>query len=116
MPAYDFRDQPPVWVWYGTYVGPNPTNKSGWSEKYIEARVDLADDGAWVFSKRFGALPDNGRGTPQPKVFQSMEGAQRAARLWITEKQNTTGYTETPRPRAADSGVLTEPDWDDEDD
>ena len=105
MSNHDFRDQEPVWVRYAEYVGNG-------SDKFYEVRIDMADSGEFVLTKRWGPRPDQGRGQIKVETFQSMSLAMGVADGQLATKLRK-GYVLTERPLAA-SGQVTQ-DWSDED-
>jgi len=99
--SYDFRDQEPVWVKYLIYV-------NGGSNKYYECRLDMADDGAIVLSKRWGRRPDFGTGQVQTERHPSLGIAMSVADAQI-ENKIRKGYEVARRPRSASGNV--DEDW-----
>lgn len=100
---YDFRDQEPLWVRYAEYVG-------GGSNKFYEVRIDLADDGHYVVTNRWGRRPDTGSGQIKEGVANTLPMAQRMALDKFALKL-AKGYRECDRPLAASGHV--EQDWED---
>jgi predicted DNA-binding WGR domain protein len=102
---YDFRDQEPLWVKYAEYVGNG-------SDKFYEVRIDLADDGQFVLTKRWGARPDVGRGQIKPEYYITLVHAQNNADAALGGKLRK-GYVLAPRPYAASNKVYKEtgPDY-----
>jgi len=99
---YDFRDQEPVWVEYAEYVG-------GGSNKYYEIRIDFADDGLYVLTKRWGARPDTGKGQIKVETFTSLDRARGVADGQLASKLRK-GYRECARPEAAGKQVVVDTD------
>jgi predicted DNA-binding WGR domain protein len=100
--TYDFRDQEPMWVRYAEYVG-------GGSDKYYECRVDLADDGSFVITRRWGARPDTGTGQIKIEVRHDSTQAVGHATTLLHAKL-AKGYVECERPWAAGAMVARERD------
>lgn len=105
MTAYDFRDQDPAWFKYAEWIGQG-------HDKYYEVRIDLADDGQFVLTKRWGPRPDNGKGQIKVETCQSMTSAISRATGWLDVKLRK-GYKIAERPLAANGQVAE--DWSDED-
>jgi predicted DNA-binding WGR domain protein len=105
--VYDFRDQTPAWTQYAI-------NTSGSHDKYYETRIDLADDGWFVLTKRWGRRPDTGKGQQKTEIYQSMSTAMGVAHGQLEDKIRG-GYYLVDRPDTADSQVVTE-DWGDDED
>ena len=97
MSNHDFRTEEPVWVRYGEYIG------SG-SDKFYEVRIDLADDGSFVITRRWGRRPDTGVGQIKTETRHSIYVAQRVALEYFGAKV-TKGYREVERPYAASNHV-----------
>lgn len=103
---HDFRDQAPVWVKYLTYVG-------GGSDKFYECRIDLADNGTYVLTKRWGRRPDRGGGQIKVSEHSSLSYARGLADGQIQTKMRG-GYFESVRPESADAKVAKDDDIDDD--
>jgi predicted DNA-binding WGR domain protein len=99
----DFRDTEPAWVRYAEYVGDG-------SNKYYEVRVDLADDGRYIVTRRWGARPDTGAGQIKGEAWPTLQGAMYGAREHLSAKISK-GYRECERPMAASR--LVAQDWED---
>lgn len=97
---HDFRDQEPVWVKY-LILSNHEHNK------YYEVRIDLADSGLFVLTKRWGARPDVGRGQIKVESSQSMSYLRGLADAQINNKTRK-GYWYTTRPASADSRVAVD--------
>jgi predicted DNA-binding WGR domain protein len=97
---YDFRDQEPMWFRYAEYVGDG-------SNKYWEARIDLADDGQFILTTRWGAKPDRGAGQIKTAPFARLPHAQNSALNQFGAKIKK-GYAEVDRPHAANNKVFRE--------
>jgi predicted DNA-binding WGR domain protein len=103
MSNHDFRDQEPAWVRYAEYVG-------GGHDKFYEVRVDLADDGSFIITRRWGARPDTGVGQIKTEARHSMTQAVGTALTYFGAKIHK-GYRECERPMAASR--LVAQDWED---
>lgn len=97
---YDFRDQPPAWSRYAINTSPG-------HDKYYETRIDMADDGTFVLTKRWGRRPDTGKGQTKVELFQSMSTAMGVADAQLANKLRG-GYDLTERPASADGQVEVE--------
>lgn len=108
MSTMDFRNQEPVWVRYAEYIG-------GGHDKYYEVRIDMADDGLFYVTKRWGRRPDSGGGQIKVESSQSMSYAMGVADGMLAEKLRG-GYRMVERPLGADNKVRHEygPDFYDE--
>jgi len=93
----DFRDMPPVWSRYATWI-------ADIHDKYYEVRVDLLDSGQWQMTIRYGRRPDLGAGAIKPSVHPSMAIAISLAQAQFDSKI-AKGYTATERPEDANLRV-----------
>lgn len=107
MSNYDFRDQEPIWVRYAEKIDHR-------SNKYYEVRVDLADDGNFVVTRRWGARPDLGKGQIKTEAYARQQTAQATANNYLSAKISRGYDVRHERPLSA-SGLVTQ-DWSDEDD
>lgn len=108
MTQYDFRDTEPLYVHYATFVGGN-------SNKFYEVRIDLADSGLYVLTKRWGARPDQGKGQIKVETYAMMPSATAQADAAIAAKISR-GYRPSPRPDSANGQVDSLRSWQDDED
>lgn len=100
MSQQDFRDQEPSWVRYAEMT----TNDH---DKFYEVRIDLADDGLFYLTKRWGRRPDVGGGQIKIESSGSIGYLMGVADAMMAEKVRK-GYRTAKRPYGASNWVEKE--------
>jgi predicted DNA-binding WGR domain protein len=103
MSAHDFRGEEPLWVKYAELI-------SDEHNKYYEVRIDLADDGQFVLTKRWGRRPDRGVGQLKTEPYPTLTHAQNNADAALGGKIRK-GYRVADRPHTASGMVVRETDY-----
>jgi predicted DNA-binding WGR domain protein len=97
---HDFRDDEPLWVRYAELSNAE-------HDKWYETRIDIADSGEYVLTKRWGRKPDTGRGQIKVEYYRAMGRAINVAETIMTSKIRK-GYLGCERPYGASNQVFKE--------